>query len=246
MSASVLLISCEHGGNAVPPELAPLFADQEAVLASHRGYDPGALRTARVLARVRQDTPVFVAEISRLIVDLNRSRTNPALFSAITGTLAARERERLVAAYYCPHRDAVTRAVAALTAAGRTVVHVASHSFTPCLDGVERRCDVGFLYDPGRSAEKAFCLRWLQELAALDPTLRLRRNAPYRGVSDGLPTTLRRRFGNRYLGMELEVNQRFVLTNAPAFACLNRQLATSLERALDAMSADGSASPHKS
>jgi len=82
-------------------------------------------------------------------------------------------------------------------------------------------------------------------LAALDPTLRLRRNAPYRGVSDGLPTTLRRRFGNRYLGMELEVNQRFVLTNAPAFACLNRQLATSLERALDAMSADGSASPHK-
>lgn len=234
MSASVLLISCEHGGNVVPPELAPLFAGRETLLASHRGYDPGALTTARALARIGEGTPLFAAEISRLVVDLNRSRGHPDLFSAITKALPARDRERLVETYYRPHRDAVTREVAALIEAGHTVVHIASHSFTPCLDGVTRRCDVGFLYDPGRPAEKAFCLRWLAELGRLDPSLRLRRNAPYRGVADGLATALRRRFGERYRGLELEVNQRFAQTDTVGFSRLNGRLARSLERALEA------------
>jgi hypothetical protein len=39
----------------------------------------------------------------------------------------------------------------------------------------------------------------------------LRRNYPYRGVSDSLVTHLRRHYGSRgYVGMELEVNQKHV------------------------------------
>ena len=38
-----LLLSCEHGGNRVPPEYGELFADAEAVLQTHRGYDIGIL-----------------------------------------------------------------------------------------------------------------------------------------------------------------------------------------------------------
>ncbi|MNC89676.1 hypothetical protein D3C83_56490 [compost metagenome] len=38
--------------------------------------------------------------------------------------------------------------------------------------------------------------------------MRVRRNYPYRGIADGLPTWLRRRYPNaRYGGVELEVNQ---------------------------------------
>ena len=238
MSALTLLISCEHGGNAVPPSLAPLFVGQEELLASHRGYDPGALSTARALARVRDDVPVFAATITRLVVDLNRSRGNPALYSAITRALPRNVRERLLADAYLPHREAVIKAVAALLSTGRTVVHVASHSFTPCLNAVVRRCDVGFLYDPGRPAEKAFCRHWMHELALLDPTLRLRCNSPYKGVSDGFPTALRRRFGEKYLGMELEVNQRFVLTGETTLHRLNERLAASLKRTLASDAAD--------
>ena len=36
-------------------------------------------------------------------------------------------------------------------------------------------------------------------------------NYPYRGVSDGHTAALRRRFRKRYLGLEIEVNQRFPL-----------------------------------
>lgn len=234
MPASSLLISCEHGGNAVPASLLPLFTGREALLDSHRGYDPGALTTARALAQADEDTPIFATAVSRLVVDCNRSRGHPGLFSAITRALPQTARQRLLEDYYTPHRQAVTEAIAARIAAQDTVVHVASHSFTPCLDGVVRNCDVGFLYDPGRPLEKAFCLAWMRELGRLCPHLRLRRNYPYKGVADGFPTALRRRFGQAYCGMELEVNQRH-LQHAPTdLDRLNALLVASLVQALAA------------
>lgn len=232
MSGSTLLISCEHAGDAVPPALVPLFAEQRDLLDSHRGFDRGALDVARMLARA-MDAPVFAATITRLVVDLNRSIGHPGLFSAITKALPRSERDHILAEHYHPHRQAVTRAVAAALEAGRTVLHLACHSFTPCLDGVTRHCDVGFLYDPRRLAEKTFCLRWLLALANLEPRYVLRRNYPYRGAADGLATSLRRRFGEGYLGVELEVNQRFALDGGASLARLGEHLAVALTRALD-------------
>ena len=64
------------------------------------------------------------------------------------------------------------------------------------------------LYDSRRPGEKALCTRWQKILEELDPKLRVRRNYPYPGVSDGFPTWLRRRFSERnYVGVELELNQ---------------------------------------
>ena len=232
MSASwALLITCEHGGNAVPGDYAPLFADWGEILASHRGFDLGALATARVLARAVA-APLLAATVSRLLVDLNRSVGHPRLFSAMTKGLPRAARQTILAAHYHPHREAVARLAAEGLAAGKTVLHIASHSFTPRLNGVTRHCDVGFLYDPGRAAEKAFCGRWLRELACLDGDLILRRNYPYRGVSDGLATALRRRFGERYLGVELEVNQRFALGGEETLTSVGDHLADALVRAL--------------
>ena len=50
VAGAFLLVTCEHGGNRVPKEYRRLFAGWEPVLASHRGYDPGALTLARELA----------------------------------------------------------------------------------------------------------------------------------------------------------------------------------------------------
>ncbi len=38
-------------------------------------------------------------------------------------------------------------------------------------------------------------------------------NQPYKGSSDGFPTALRRKFPKHYIGVELEVNQRFAPGN---------------------------------
>ena len=226
-----LLITCEHGGNAVPEAYAPLFADWGDVLASHRGYDLGALATARTLASAT-GAPLLAAATTRLVADLNRSVGHPRLFSDVTKRLPRATRQAILAAHYQPHRDAVARFAAQALDSGQTVLHIASHSFTPRLGGVVRHCDVGFLYDPGRAAEKAFCAQWMRELAGLDEALILRRNYPYRGAADGLATALRRRFGEGYLGVELEVNQRFVLDGGAALESVSDHLAASLVRAL--------------
>jgi len=79
------------------------------------------------------------------------------------------------------------------------------------LDGRERRVDLSLLYDPARRAERALADAWTRGLTVAVPGWRIRRNNPYKGTSDGLTTTLRRSFPDpRYMGIEIEVNQRFL------------------------------------
>jgi predicted N-formylglutamate amidohydrolase len=202
---NLLLITCEHAGSRVPRAYAHVL--RGAPLASHRGWDPGALPLARRIAR-RLRVPVHAVLWSRLLVESNRSIENPRIWSRWTARLPRDERERLLERYWWPHRREVEHEVRRAAGSGRRVVHVAVHTFTPVLAGEVRRADVGLLYDSARKQERAFCLRWRRCLRELDPTLRVRLNYPYRGTADGLPTWLRRRFPSAgYLGIELEVNQ---------------------------------------
>jgi predicted N-formylglutamate amidohydrolase len=79
-----VIVTCEHGGNHVPPPYRALFRGRERLLASHRGWDPGALTAARELARVLR-APLIFSRVTRLLIDLNRSPGHRALFSAVTG-----------------------------------------------------------------------------------------------------------------------------------------------------------------
>jgi predicted N-formylglutamate amidohydrolase len=118
----------------------------------------------------------------------------------------------------------------------RVAVHIASHSFAPVLAGKKRTADVAFLYDPKRRAELRFVRTWQQELRRIRPDLKVRRNYPYRGDSDGLTTFLRTRFGSRlYLGIELEVNQSWYAGGKSGFRSLGRAIRDSLSETLRAM-----------
>jgi predicted N-formylglutamate amidohydrolase len=228
-----LLVSCEHGGNRVPKEYAPLLAGAADVLATHRGYDLGALEVARAFGR-RLGVEPFTATTTRLVVDLNRSPNNRNLFSAYTRPLSGVQRAAAMAAHYWPYRNAVEAAVADAARVRAPVLHVSAHSFTPELRGEVRNCDIGFLYDPRRRAEVRFIEAWYAALREADPKLVLRRNYPYRGVSDALVTHLRRRFGGRgYVGMELEINQKHVGSRGwrALIAVLSTTLAAAVERA---------------
>jgi predicted N-formylglutamate amidohydrolase len=204
-----VVLTCEHGGNRIPPRYARLFAGSSRLLASHRGHDPGALAVARALARAWA-APLLAATTTRLLVDPNRSARNPAVFSALTRALPREERDALLARLHAPHWARVREA---LDAAASPVLHLAVHSFTPVLHGETRRYDVGLLYDPARRGELTLARRWQRCLRGAG--LRVRRNAPYRGAADGLTTALRReRPARRYLGIELELNQRALATRA--------------------------------
>jgi len=202
-----LIITCEHGGCTIPKPYRPLFKTHTSLLKSHRSYDWGALDTARFMAG-QFNAPLFTADTSRLLVDLNRSIGHPRLFSKITRPLTAAEKEDLLRKHYLTHRNPIESAVRNTIDSGGTVLHIACHSFTPVLEGRVREMDVGLLYDPAREPELLLCRGWKRSMIKLNPKLKISSNAPYKGVSDGLATYLRKRFAERYLGIELELNQR--------------------------------------
>ncbi len=227
-----LVLSCEHATNRVPADLATAFRGAGAALRSHRAWDPGALELARELAR-RLGAPLVAARCSRLVVDANRSAHHPRVLSEWTRRLPPERRERILAAHWAPHREQVERLVREARAEGGPVLHVSVHSFTPRLAGRARRADVALLYDPARARERDLADRWLGALAARRPDLRLRRNYPYRGTSDGLTTALRRAFpAAGYLGVELEVSQRFPRGPERAWRRLRADVAAALRDAL--------------
>lgn len=204
---SVVLVTCEHGGNEVPPEYAPLFRDADAVLASHRGWDPGALGYGLRMA-TRLSVPLMASTVTRLLVELNRSPDHPDLFSRYTRGLVGNARRRVIERFYLPHRSGVEGFVRRAVDAGERVLHLGAHSFTDVLDGAERAVDVGLLFDPDRACERGVCRGWGETLRAARPGWLVRDNEPYLGTDDGLTTYLRTRFPDgAYAGVEIEVRQ---------------------------------------
>jgi predicted N-formylglutamate amidohydrolase len=154
---AVLLLTCEHGGNRIPAAYASLFRGAEELLASHRGWDPGALTLAQFMAR-RLGRPLLAVTWTRLLVESNRAPSNPRIWSRFTKALPREERQRILDRWWWPHRQAVERAVASTVARGDGVVHVAVHSFTPVLDGEVRNAETargGFLSALGCGAPPA-------------------------------------------------------------------------------------------
>ena len=232
MASAALIVTCEHGGNRIPAPFGALFDGHAVLLNSHRGFDAGALTMARTLAR-RFGAPLVSATVSRLLIDLNRSRGHPKLFSEVTRRLPARQRAQIVEQHYLPHRLRIEHLVRQAVQQHGQAVHLASHSFCPELDGRVRSADVGLLYDPSRAGEVALCARWKDALALLAPALRVRRNYPYAGKDDGLTAHLRKTFpASAYLGIELEVNQAIVAVGGRRWAALRAALSAALALAL--------------
>ncbi len=224
------LVTCEHGRREVPSPWRRLFRGREGVLRDHRAWDPGSLRLARRLS-LSLGAPLLAAPFTRLLVDANRSAGHRELFSRYSRSLPAEERKLILERCYLPYRRSVQDAVAAAAARGRPCLHVAVHTFTPVRRGEVRRTDVGLLYDPHRRGERLFCLELRGTLLGLAPKLGVRRNYPYRGTSDGLTASLRRRFAEEsYLGIEIEVNQRLLRQRQWPF--LERALAEALKALL--------------
>lgn len=177
--------------------------------------------------------PLVASTVSRLLVDLNRSIGHAQLHSLATRGTPAALRAEIIKGHYQPYRVEVERLVGQAISRGRRVIHISSHSFTPELNGKVRHADVGLLYHPGRKDEAELCARWKASLAALAPGLSVRRNYPYAGKGDGLASWLRRKYPpGRYVGIEIEVNQKIVFAAGRFWTELRGVLIDSLRESL--------------
>ena len=207
----ILILTCEHAGNEIPEAYASYFSRAEAVLKTHRGYDPGALDLFRELSALA----IFQQEymISRLLVEPNRSLGHEQLFSEYTAQLQETQKEKILHEFYLPYRNYIESRIGDLISGGKEVLHISVHTFTPELNGETRNADIGILFDPARKGEEEFSKMFQKCLFQQDSNLKVRFNYPYLGVDDGFTTYLRERFPKQYLGIELEVNQKFVKNN---------------------------------
>ncbi len=206
-----LVLSCEHGGNKIPEEYKSLFINAEDALNSHRGLDFGSLD----LFRCCKPTSDFSKSntVSRLLIELNRSKEHPKLFSEFTSSLSLAEKLKIIYEIYNPYRDAIEAEILKLITKGEEVLHISVHSFTPILNGKIRNADIGLLYDPSKTSEKAICKKWKELLVTELSDFKIRFNYPYLGKADGFTTYLRNKFPDNYYGIELEINQKFSKEN---------------------------------
>lgn len=222
------IVTCEHGGNRIPAAYRSLFRGQQQLLNSHRGYDAGALAMARSLATAL-DAPLVASNISRLLIDLNRPAGHPQLYSALTRSTQPELRTEIATRHHQPYLEEIERLIGSAVGSGQRAIHISSHSFTPELNGLTRRADIGLLYDPGREGEVELSARWKAKLTEYAPTLRVRRNYPYQGKAAGLTAHLRRCFpSDSYIGIELEINQDIVMNAGRCWTDLRRVVPRSL------------------
>ena len=218
----ILILTCEHASNKLPAAFKNVVPAE--VLKTHRAYDIGAVQVFRKLVKFAK--PEFFSEgkFSRLFVDLNRNITNKSAFSDYLRDNAKAKAQATT--YWTEYRTAIEKFVeSALQSSSQSlpkrtakstssVVHLGIHSFTPELNGKVRNTDIGILYDPSRPKERELAQvikAEIKEIKRLYPAMKVRFNYPYKGTTDGLTTTLRKKFGQRYVGIEIEINQKFFI-----------------------------------
>lgn len=203
------IFTCEHGGNKIPLEFLNLFKPHRILLKTHRAYDIGILKVFNSVTTHFQSLNYY-SEISRLLIELNRSPHHKNLFSDITKQLDTETKQYIFNKYYLPYRTKVEAAIIREVSRKHKVIHISFHSFTPSLNGVKRNTDIGLLYDPKSNFEKRFSKKWREHISQ-NSNLKVRFNYPYLGVADGFTSYLRNKFGYRdYCGIELEINQKLL------------------------------------
>jgi predicted N-formylglutamate amidohydrolase len=225
-----LLITCEHGGKDIPARYIPYFKGKESILDSHCGYDPGALEVARTIVK-KIRCPFVYETVSRLLVEQNRSRQRKKVFSKVSSKFSEFDKKYILTRIYDPYHHAVDTCINSALKLNKCIYHFSIHTFTPELHGIIRNADIGFLYDPSRSNEKELVNVLSNGIKKEMPDIRVRKNYPYKGISDGLTTALRKRYPQtKYCGIEVEINQKHFFSKTFIWSWIKEKLPLYIEQ----------------
>ncbi|MBT8098193.1 MAG: N-formylglutamate amidohydrolase [Gammaproteobacteria bacterium] len=157
-----LLLVCDHASCRFPQRLGDLGLDPFA-RRCHLAIDIGAGRLTELLAESLSVTAVL-QQYSRLIIDCNRELLDPGAFLefgdgiVVPGNrnLSRSEKDARADAIYHPYHAAIDEQIKRLRALGPPPAFISVHSFTPVLDGVARRWQVGVLWDKDERLAEIF------------------------------------------------------------------------------------------
>jgi predicted N-formylglutamate amidohydrolase len=146
-----LVLVCDHASNRVPACLNKLGLN-DAQLADHIGWDPGAAAVARLLAQ-QLDVPLLLSGYSRLVIDCNRPLASDELIPEqsagviIPGNqiLSAQAREERIQNLFIPYHQAIGNLLDKRLHEHphRPLMFLSIHSFTPFLFNQQRPWHIG-------------------------------------------------------------------------------------------------------
>jgi predicted N-formylglutamate amidohydrolase len=216
--SSPVLLMCDHASAATPAEYGSLGLGSE-VFSQHVAYDIGA-RTMTLELAERLDASAVLANFSRLLIDPNRSPSQPGFVPAVSDGIEIPANQDLDAAeighrqrtYYEPFHDALSLQSQKIRARGQVPLAVGIHSFTPIMQGAGRPWEIGMLWNRDPRLAKQL-INWLRR----DPALTVGDNEPYSGKVLGHTMDFH---GGRhgYANVVIEVRQDLVATEADARA----------------------------
>jgi predicted N-formylglutamate amidohydrolase len=187
---SPFLLVADHAGNVIPRALGRLGIT-EAELARHIAWDIGIAGLGRFLADAL-DAPFIRQNYSRLVIDCNRPPGSPTSIADISehtpipGNLGLSDTDRKARAreIFWPYHERIEAELDRRRQAGRPVVLISLHSFTPVFKGVARPWHAAVLYnrDP-RLAHR------LKALLNAEKEFTVGENAPY-AVTDATDYTI--------------------------------------------------------
>jgi predicted N-formylglutamate amidohydrolase len=165
--AQRLLWVVDHASNEIPEDLRGLGLDP-ALLEEHIAWDIGTELLAKLL-RLKLGGRLVTANVSRLVIDMNREPDHPGLIPersdkiAIPGNLnlSDAERQRRLDEYFHPYHDRIGAELDAIATRSRGAILIALHSFTPSMNGVDRPWHCGVLYNRDNTLAKR-TLEWLK------------------------------------------------------------------------------------
>jgi predicted N-formylglutamate amidohydrolase len=210
-----LFIVCDHASNHVPPDIA--LGIDPALMQQHIAYDIGV---AAVAERMVADgsCAAFLAQVSRLVCDLNRQEDAPGLAPEVSdgvdiagNHLTPQGRAARVERFFRPYHAALAQALADAEPA----LILSLHSFTPQLATAAHQArpwHIGVLYNADERAPRlALPLLARQTLAGVP--LCVGDQQPYSGRQlNATMNTHAEAHGRPYLGVE--VRQDLIATPA--------------------------------
>ena len=163
-----VLLVCDHASNRFPRSLGAMglnYLDR----VSHIALDIGANAVAEALADNLGATAVL-CQYSRLIVDCNRNLIDESAFLnysdgvEIPGNhnLQNHEKEKRASEIYWPYHNAIKDQIVRLKKHGIKPVVISIHSFTPVINGEDRKWEIGVLWDKDSVTAEIFLTRLVE------------------------------------------------------------------------------------
>ena len=163
-----VLLVCDHASNRFPQSLGTMGLDYLDI-ASHIALDIGASAVAEALADNLGATAVL-CQYSRLIVDCNRNLIDASAFLnysdgvEIPGNqnLQNNEKEKRASEIYWPYHNTIKDQIVRLKKYGIDPVVISIHSFTPVINGEDRKWEIGVLWDKDPVTAEIFLTRLVE------------------------------------------------------------------------------------